>query len=81
MRRFQLVRLAVVLGLTGALVGVASDGVLAVPTRSRCRAMAVVANGISGSVSTIDVKSRTKDPTDINVGLSPSGVAVTPCRR
>jgi YVTN family beta-propeller protein len=29
-------------------------------------------------VSTIDVKTRTKDPTDIAVGSCPFGVAVTP---
>jgi hypothetical protein len=32
-------------------------------------------------LSTIDVKSRTKDPIDITVGTAPTGVAVTPCRR
>jgi YVTN family beta-propeller protein len=32
----------------------------------------------SGTVSTIDVKTRTKDPTDIPVGVYPAGVAVTP---
>ena len=30
------------------------------------------------SVSTIDVKTRTKNPTDITVGANPGGVAVTP---
>jgi DNA-binding beta-propeller fold protein YncE len=29
-------------------------------------------------VSTIDVKTRTKDPNDIAVGAQPAGVAVTP---
>jgi hyaluronoglucosaminidase len=37
--------------------------------------------GIVGTVSTIDVKTRTKDPTDIPVGAIPAQVAVTPCRR
>jgi len=32
-------------------------------------------------VSTIDVKTRTKDPTDIPVGASPGTVAIPPCRR
>jgi YVTN family beta-propeller protein len=40
-----------------------------------------VANSGSDSVSTIDVKTRTKDPTDIPVGPLPFWVAVTPCRR
>jgi YVTN family beta-propeller protein len=37
--------------------------------------------GMPGTVSTIDVKARSKSPTDIPVGSSPYGVAVTPCRR
>jgi YVTN family beta-propeller protein len=37
--------------------------------------------GGSGTVSTIDVKTRKKNPTDITVGLAPLVVAVTPCRR
>jgi hypothetical protein len=32
-------------------------------------------------VSTIDVKTRTKHPTDITVGAQPVAVAITPCRR
>jgi hypothetical protein len=32
-------------------------------------------------VSTIDVKTRKKHPSDIPVGMSPIGVAVTPCPR
>jgi YVTN family beta-propeller protein len=32
-------------------------------------------------VSTIDVKTRTKNPADITVGASPARVAITPCRR
>jgi YVTN family beta-propeller protein len=40
-----------------------------------------VTNAGSGTVSTIDVKTRTKNPTDIPVGMNPVGVAVTPCRR
>jgi DNA-binding beta-propeller fold protein YncE len=35
----------------------------------------------SGTVSTIDVTERTKNPTDITVGSAPFVVAVTPCRR
>jgi YVTN family beta-propeller protein len=42
---------------------------------------AFVTNQQDGTVSTIDVKTRTKDPTDIPVGAMPSAVAVTPCRR
>jgi YVTN family beta-propeller protein len=33
------------------------------------------------SVSTIDVRTRTKHPTDITVGPKPLRVAVSPCRR
>ena len=39
---------------------------------------AFVTNDGSGTVSTIDVKTRTKHPTDITVGTDPDGVAVTP---
>jgi YVTN family beta-propeller protein len=81
MRRFRWVRVVVVLGLAGALVGVVPGGASAVAARSRCRATAFVGNANSGTVSTIDVKTRTKDPADIPVGSGPSGVAVTPCRR
>jgi len=35
----------------------------------------------NGTVSTIDVKNRTKDPADIPVGMGPTGASVTPCRR
>jgi YVTN family beta-propeller protein len=38
---------------------------------------ALVANGGSGTVSTIDVKTRTKNPTDITVGTMPGAVAFT----
>jgi YVTN family beta-propeller protein len=37
-----------------------------------------VADGSSSTVSTIDVKTRTKNPTDITVGRLPFGVAITP---
>ena len=40
---------------------------------------AFVANYGSDTVSTIDVKTRTKHPTDITVGTQPIRVAVTPC--
>jgi YVTN family beta-propeller protein len=53
-----------------ALVGVVPAGASAVPARSRCRSTAFVANSASGTVSTIDTKTRTKDPTDITVGSS-----------
>jgi hypothetical protein len=32
-------------------------------------------------VSTIDVKTKKKNPNDVMVGTFPGGVAVTPCRR
>ena len=35
----------------------------------------------SGTVSTIDVTERNKNPTDITVGLTPVEVVITPCRR
>ena len=78
MRRFQSVRGLVVLGLAGALVGVVPDGVSAVAGRAPCRATAFVTNALSASVSTIDLKTRTKHPTDILVGRDPFGAAVTP---
>jgi YVTN family beta-propeller protein len=79
MRRFRWVLGALVLGLAGALL--VPGGVSAVATRTRCRATAFVVNrqvGRQGTVSTIDVKTRTKDPTDITVGANPTLVAVTP---
>src|SRR5829696_3162712 len=78
MRRFGWVRGVVVLGLAGALVGVVPDGVSAVAGRAPCRATAFVTNALSASVSTIDVKTRKRNPTDIPVGTDPFGVAVTP---
>ena len=69
------------IGLAGALVGVAADGVSGMPARKECRSTAFVANTGSGTVSTIDVKSRTKDPTHIPVGSAPVGVAITPDRK
>jgi len=39
---------------------------------------AFVTNALSGTVSTIDVKTRTKHPTDVVTGSLPLGVAVTP---
>jgi YVTN family beta-propeller protein len=39
---------------------------------------AFVANSSGGTISTIDVKTRTKDHTDIPVGGGTTGVAVTP---
>jgi YVTN family beta-propeller protein len=78
MPRFRWLLGAWVLGLSGALVGVVPDGVSAVAAKTRCPATAFVTNGFVGTVSTIDVKTRTKDPTDIPVGSGPAGVAVTP---
>ena len=81
MRRSGLVLVVVVFGLAGALVGVVPDRVSALPARARCRPTVAVTNQGSGTVSTIDVKTRTKDPTDIAVGSAPLEVAFTPCRR
>src|SRR5215218_6603342 len=78
MRRFRCVRGVVVLGLAGVLVGVVPDGVSAVAGRARCRATAFTANTGSDSVSTIDVKTRTRNPTDITVGAAPLGLGITP---
>jgi YVTN family beta-propeller protein len=78
MRRFRCARGVVALGLAGALVGVVPDGVSAVPARKECRATAFVTNALSGTVSTIDVKTRTKHRTDIPVGTDPFGLAITP---
>jgi YVTN family beta-propeller protein len=52
--------------------------VSAVAARARCRSTAIVTNSASGTVSTIDVKTTTSNPTDIPVGSFPFGVAVTP---
>jgi len=78
MRRFRWVRGVVVVGLAEALVGVVPGGVAAAPARGRCRATAFVSNVGRGTVATIDVKTRTKDPTDIPVGSTPVEVAFTP---
>jgi YVTN family beta-propeller protein len=59
-------------------VAVTSDGKTAFVTNSNFGNEQVVTGD---SVSTIDVKTRTKHPTDITVGLQPLRVAVTPCRR
>ena len=66
------------LGLAGAFVGVAPTGASAVPAPARCRATAFVANSGGGTVSAIDVKTRTKYPTDIPVGTGPISMAITP---
>src|SRR5215510_14650010 len=74
----QWVRGVVVFGLAGAVVGVVpATGVSWAPARRRCRETAFVANVGSGTVSTIDVRTRTKDPRDIAVGASPFGVIAT----
>jgi YVTN family beta-propeller protein len=66
------------LGLSAALVGVVPVGVSAVAARARCRGAVFVTNAGSGTVSTIDLKTRTKSPSDIAVGANPNGVTVTP---
>src|SRR5262249_60813546 len=78
-RRFRWVRGVVVLGLAGALMGAVPGEASAVPARSRCRATAFVPhNDQSDAVSTVDVKTGTKNPTDIPVGAQPVGGAITP---
>jgi YVTN family beta-propeller protein len=76
MRRFRLVGGVLVLGLAGALV--VPSGGSAEAGRAPCRPTAFVADNGSDTVSTIDVKTRTKHPTDITVGELPIGVAFTP---
>jgi YVTN family beta-propeller protein len=71
------VRGFVVLAFAGALVGVFPVGASAVAGRGPCRATAFVPNWGSGTVSVIDVRTRTKDP-DITVGSKPSVSVVTP---
>src|SRR5262245_13987734 len=78
MRRFTWGRGVLVVGLAGAVAGVVPSGVSALSIRVRCRATAVVTNYGSGTVSTIDVNTRTKNRPDIPVGPVPSGVAITP---
>jgi YVTN family beta-propeller protein len=78
MRWFRWVRGVVVFGLAGALVGVGSGGVPASAARARCRSTAFVTNSGGGTVSTIDVKTRAKNPNDIAVGSIPTWVAFTP---
>jgi YVTN family beta-propeller protein len=77
MRRSRSVLVVGVLALAGALVALVPSGAPTLATR-RCRATAFVTNNMSGTVSTIDVKTRKKDPSDIPVGPVPFGVAVTP---
>jgi hypothetical protein len=77
MRCCRWVLLALVLGL----VGVVPDGATAVAGRARCRPTVYINNGGGGTISTIDVKTRTKHPDDIPVGARPGALAVTPCRR
>src|SRR5215207_7427057 len=76
MRRFRWVLGVVVLGLAGVLM--VPGGASAVPTGSRCRPTAFVVNALSASVSTIDVRTRTKNPADIPVSRDPFGLAITP---
>jgi YVTN family beta-propeller protein len=78
MQRFRWVRGVVVLGLAGTLVGVVPVGASAAAARSRCRPTIFVANAGSGTVSTIDAKTRTKKPADIAVVPTPGRMAVTP---
>ena len=70
MRRSRSVLVVLVLGLAGALV--VPGGVWAVAARTRCRATAFVTHNASNTVSTIDVNTRIKRPTDISVGEGPA---------
>src|SRR5262245_56150276 len=78
MQRFRWVPVLMAFGLAGALVGVVPSAASAAPARSRCRPTAFVTNREGGSVSRIDVKTKTKNPDDRHVGRQPSGVAFTP---
>jgi hypothetical protein len=51
----------VVLELAAALVGVVPDGAWAVTASSECRPTPFVTNNASGTMSTIDAKTRTRD--------------------
>jgi YVTN family beta-propeller protein len=69
-------------------MGPADQGPHRIPARCRSGVAvtpggetAFVTNFASNTVPTIDVKTRTKNPTDITVGPNPIRVAVTPCRR
>ena len=57
------------LGLVGVVPEVGSA--VAASKKAACSPTAFVANFVSGTVSTIDVKTRTKNPTDITVGAVP----------
>jgi YVTN family beta-propeller protein len=63
----RLCRTVIGLALEAAFSDVTPDG----------KTVFVTSSG-PGIVATIDVKTRTKEPTDISVGLRPSQVAVTP---
>ena len=78
MRRFRWIHGVVVFASVATLVGLVPHTVPAVAAHVRCRATAFVTNSASDSVSTIDVKTRTKHPTDIPVGSAPLGVGITP---
>src|SRR5262245_60334224 len=67
----------VVLGLAGAVAGAVPDPAAAVPVPGQGRVTAFVPNWNSGTVSVIDVGTRTKDP-DITVGAKPSVSVLTP---
>jgi YVTN family beta-propeller protein len=59
-----------------------STGVAVTPDgKTAFVASAGIPFGSGNSVSTIDVKTRTKNLTDITVGAGPFGVVFTPCRR
>src|SRR5262245_31043307 len=74
MRRLRWSIAVVVLGLAGVVPNQVSVAV----GRAQCRSTAFVTNQFANSVSTIDVKTRTKHPTDIPVSALPAAVAVTP---
>ena len=77
----RITALALALGVAGAfgtLASATTGGASVLSSRARCRSTVFVPNYVSNSVSTIDVKTRKKNPTDIPVGAGPSGMAVTP---
>jgi YVTN family beta-propeller protein len=59
-------------------VAITSDGKTVFVTNGNVGREPIVS---PGTVSTIDVKTRKKNPADIPVGTFPFQVAITPCRR
>jgi YVTN family beta-propeller protein len=68
-------------GTGGAGVAITPDGKTAFVTNANFANLGNDSSPSRGTVSTIDVKTRTKHPTDIPVGTFPFEVAITPCSR